>query len=187
MGKKVTIDSSTMVNKGLEIMEAGWLFHVDMDQIRVIIQPQSIVHSMVMFEDGAVMAQMGVPDMKLPIQYALYYPQRKSLSVDRLDFWKTGSILFEKPDEKLFPALRLACHAGETGGSLPTVFNAADEAAVEEFLSGKIRYTDIVKIIRRAMQAHEKNGILKFPSAAEIMDIRKATIDFVKSKTGEKI
>ena len=134
MGRKITIDSSTMVNKGLEVMEARWLFDVDLDRIQVVVQPKSIIHSMVQFEDGAVMAQLGTPDMKLPIQYALYYPERRPLAGERLDFWKLTEISFEKPDPENFRGLALAYEAGRAGGSLPVVFNAANEFAVAEFL-----------------------------------------------------
>ena len=140
MGHKITIDSSTMVNKGLEVMEARWLFDVDMDQIQVVVQPQSIIHSMVEFEDGAVMAQLGTPDMKLPIQYALYYPERRYLPGDRLDFETLSEIRFEKPDMETFRGLKLAYEAGRAGGTLPVVFNAANEKAVGKFLKGEISY-----------------------------------------------
>ena len=133
MGHKITIDSSTMVNKGLEVMEAKWLFFLYFDQIQVVVQPQSIVHSMVEFEDGAVMAQLGTPDMKLPIQYALYYPRRRFLPGERLDFWKLGDIRFEKPDMETFRGLKLAYEAGREGGTMPVVFNAANELAVKKF------------------------------------------------------
>jgi len=147
MGRKITIDSSTMVNKGLEVMEARWLFDVSMDQVQVVVQPQSVIHSMVEFEDGAVMAQLGTPDMKLPIQYALYYPQRRYLSGERLDFAKLGSITFEDPDPEVFRGLKLAYDAGRTGGSLPTVYNAANEYAVGRFLNREISYLTIVAIL----------------------------------------
>ena len=154
MGQKITIDSSTMVNKGLEVMEAHWLFDVDYEDIQVVVQPQSIIHSMVQFVDGAVLAQLGTPDMKVPIEYALFYPERRSLSGDRLDFSTLTSIRFEKPDYEVFRGLALALEAGKTGGSMPTVFNAANEKAVALFLKEEIRYTDIVKIIERCMKQH---------------------------------
>jgi len=182
MGKKVTVDSSTMINKGLEVLEAHWLFGTPIDRIEVVIQPQSIIHSMVQFEDGAVMAQLGMPDMKLPIQYALYYPKRKPLPVRRIDFGKLDSIRFEKPDRKKFPGLELASSAGRKGGSMPVVFNAADEEAVSLFLSGKIRYTEITDVISEAMEEHEHNGILKNPSVSEILDIQNATIENIERK-----
>lgn len=154
MGRKITIDSSTMVNKGLEVMEAGWLFGVRMEQVQVVVQPKSIIHSMVEFDDGAVIAQLGTPDMKLPIQYALYYPERRILPGERLDFWTLNQIAFEKPDFENFRGLLLAYRAGERGGSLPTVFNAANEWAVNEFLNRRISYLDITDRIERAMDEH---------------------------------
>ena len=154
MGRKITIDSSTMINKGLEVMEAGWLFGVRMEQVQVVVQPKSIIHSMVEFDDGAVIAQLGTPDMKLPIQYALYYPERRFLPGERLDFWTLNQIAFEKPDFENFRGLLLAYRAGERGGSLPTVFNAANEWAVNEFLNRRISYLDITDRIERAMDEH---------------------------------
>ena len=175
MGKKVTIDSSTMVNKGLEVMEAHWLFNVDYKDIQVVIQPQSIIHSMVEYEDGAVIAQLGVPDMKLPIQYALYYPKRRFLGGGRLDFAAMKSIEIAAPDMKKFPGLKLAYEAGRTGGSMPTVFNAANEAAVRAFLEKKIGWGDIAKMIASSMEQHEKVGILSDPQVEDILAIRKNT------------
>ena len=175
MGKKVTIDSSTMVNKGLEVMEAHWLFNVDYKDIQVVIQPQSIIHSMVEYEDGAVIAQLGVPDMKLPIQYALYYPKRSFLGGGRLDFAAMKSIEIAAPDMKKFPGLKLAYEAGKTGGSMPTVFNAANEAAVRAFLEKKIGWGDIAKMIASAMEQHEKLGLLSDPQVEDILAIRKNT------------
>ena len=175
MGKKVTIDSSTMVNKGLEVMEAHWLFNVDYKDIQVVIQPQSIIHSMVEYEDGAVIAQLGVPDMKLPIQYALYYPKRRFLGGGRLDFAAMKSIEIAAPDMKKFPGLKLAYEAGKTGGSMPTVFNAANEAAVRAFLEKKIGWGDIAKMIASAMEQHEKVGLLSDPQVEDILAIRKNT------------
>lgn len=175
MGKKVTIDSSTMVNKGLEVMEAHWLFNVDYKDIQVVIQPQSIIHSMVEYEDGAVIAQLGVPDMKLPIQYALYYPKRRFLGGGRLDFAAMKSIEIAAPDMKKFPGLKLAYEAGKTGGSMPTVFNAANEAAVRAFLEKKIGWGDIAKMIASAMEQHEKVGLLSDPKVEDILTIRKNT------------
>ncbi len=172
MGKKITIDSSTMVNKGLEVMEARWLFDVEMDQIQVVIQPKSIIHSMVEFEDGAVMAQLGTPDMKLPIQYALYYPERRFLPGERLDFWKLNQISFEKPDFDNFPGLKLAYEAGKTGGSLPTVYNAANEFAVSEFLNRRISYTDIPRMIEKAMRNHKT---VMNPTVAQILGAEEET------------
>ena len=166
MGPKITIDSSTMVNKGLEVMEAKWLFGVDYSQIEVVIQPQSIIHSMVQYVDGAVMAQLGTPDMRVPIEYALFYPERRSLSGDRLDFSKLSQITFEKPDYKVFRGLSLAIEAGKTGGTMPTVFNAANERAVAKFLKGEIKYTDIVRSIEKCMDAHKVSA---HPDLEEIL------------------
>lgn len=168
MGRKITIDSSTMVNKGLEVMEARWLFDVDYDHIQVVIQPQSVIHSMVEFVDGAVMAQLGTPDMKLPIQYALTYPQRRNLPGERLDFSKLTDITFEKPDPDTFRGLSLAYQAGREGGSMPTVFNAANEKAVAMFLNREIGYLDIPRIIEEAMMDHCK---IADPSLEEILAV----------------
>ena len=166
MGPKITIDSSTMVNKGLEVMEAKWLFGVDYSQIEVVIQPQSIIHSMVQYIDGAVIAQLGTPDMRVPIEYALFYPERRSLPGDRLDFSKLSQITFEKPDYKVFRGLSLAIEAGKTGGTMPTVFNAANERAVAKFLKGEIKYTDIVRSIEKCMDAHTASA---HPDLEEIL------------------
>ena len=166
MGPKITIDSSTMVNKGLEVIEAKWLFGVDYSQIEVVIQPQSIIHSMVQYIDGAVIAQLGTPDMRVPIEYALFYPERRSLPGDRLDFSKLSQITFEKPDYKVFRGLSLAIEAGKTGGTMPTVFNAANERAVAKFLKGEIKYTDIVRSIEKCMDAHKVSA---HPDLEEIL------------------
>ena len=166
MGPKITFDSSTMVNKGLEVMEAKWLFGVDYSQIEVVIQPQSIIHSMVQYIDGAVIAQLGTPDMRVPIEYALFYPERRSLPGDRLDFSKLSQITFEKPDYKVFRGLSLAIEAGKTGGTMPTVFNAANERAVAKFLKGEIKYTDIVRSIEKCMDAHKVSA---HPDLEEIL------------------
>lgn len=166
MGPKITIDSSTMVNKGLEVMEAKWLFGVDYSQIEVVIQPQSIIHSMVQYVDGAIIAQLGTPDMRVPIEYALFYPERRSISGDRLDFSKLSQITFEKPDYKVFRGLSLAIEAGKTGGTMPTVFNAANERAVAKFLKGEIKYTDIVRSIEKCMDAHKVSA---HPDLEEIL------------------
>lgn len=166
MGPKITIDSSTMVNKGLEVMEAKWLFGVDYSQIEVVIQPQSIIHSMVQYVDGAIIAQLGTPDMRVPIEYALFYPERRSLSGDRLDFSRLSQITFEKPDYKVFRGLSLAIEAGKTGGTMPTVFNAANERAVAKFLKGEIKYTDIVRSIEKCMDAHKVSA---HPDLEEIL------------------
>lgn len=168
MGKKITIDSSTMVNKGLEVIEAKWLFDVSFDQIQVVIQPQSIIHSMVEFQDGAVIAQLGTPDMRLPIQYALCYPERRERIGEPLDFTKLSSITFELPDEDTFRGLKLAYEAGRAGGSLPTVFNAANEKAVALFLERRISYLDMAKLIERQMDAHT---LITNPSLEEILEV----------------
>ena len=179
MGRKITIDSSTMVNKGLEVMEAKWLFGVEFEDVEVVVQPQSIIHSMVEFSDGAVMAQMGTPDMKLPIQYALYYPHRRHLDGKRLDFSALSQITFEAPDMVNFPGLRLAYEVGKTGGSAPTVFNAANEMAVSLFLNKKIGYLDITDIIEQAV---EEITLIKNPTLKEILDTEQATYEFIKGR-----
>ena len=166
MGVKVTIDSASLVNKGLEVMEARWLFDVSLDQIQVVIQPQSIIHSMVQFVDGAVMAQLGVPDMKLPIQYALFYPDRVPLDEKRLDFYELSQITFEKPDTDTFLGLKLAYEAARAGGSMPTVFNAANEMAVKKFVNREINFLDIYDMISGAMEHHQK---IENPNLEEIL------------------
>ena len=155
MGKKVTIDSSTLANKGLEVMEARWLFDVPASRIQVVIQPQSIIHSAVQYTDGSIIAQLGTPDMKLPIQYALYYPERPYLPGKRVDFFELSKLTFEKPDMETFKALRLAYEALDAGGSMPCVFNAANEVAVREFLAGRISYLGISDFIEKTMNAHK--------------------------------
>ena len=179
MGQKITIDSATLVNKGLEVMEAKWLFHVDLDQIEVVVQPQSVIHSMVQFVDGGIIAQLGTPDMKLPIQYALYYPDRRYLAGERLDFAKLGQITFEKPDMETFLGLPLALQASRTGGSMPTVFNAANERAVSKFLHREIGFTDIYQIIIESMEHHK---VQQQPTIEEILDTEKATYEFIESR-----
>ena len=179
MGHKITIDSSTMVNKGLEVMEAGWLFGVSLDQIQVVIQPASVIHSMIEYEDGAVLAQLGTPDMKLPIQYALYYPERRFLPGDRLDFRKLREITFDVPDPETFKGLRLAYEAGKTGGSMPTVFNAANELAVSLFLKKKIPYLTITDMIQASMEHHKK---IDGPDVGQILAAEAETYDFIQSK-----
>lgn len=179
MGRKITIDSSTMVNKGLEVMEARWLFGVEMDQVQVIVQPQSVIHSMIEFEDGAVMAQLGTPDMKLPIQYALYYPERRFLPGERLDFAKMGQITFEAPDVEHFRGLAMAYEAGKRGGTLPTVFNAANERAVQKFLNREIGYLTITDMIQAAMEKHQ---VKENPSVEEILAAEQETYDFIESR-----
>lgn len=179
MGRKITIDSSTMVNKGLEVIEAKWLFDVEIDNIQVVVQPQSVIHSMVEYEDGSVIAQLGTPDMKLPIQYALYYPQRRYLLGDRLDFWSLTHLDFEKPDMDTFYGLSLAYEAGRTGGSLPTVFNAANELAVAMFLNREITYLEIVEIIEDCMRAHHN---IKSPSLEQILTAEQETYERIRSR-----
>lgn len=179
MGRKITIDSSTMVNKGLEVMEAHWLFDVEMDQVQVVIQPTSEIHSMVEYEDGAVMAQLGTPDMKLPIQYALYYPERRYLPGERLDFTKLAQISFENPDLENFHGLKLAYEAGRRGGTLPTVFNAANEMAVGMFLEKKTDYLTIVDMIQGAMEAHK---VMEMPDVPHILEAEQETYDYIKTK-----
>ncbi len=170
MGAKITIDSSTLVNKGLEVMEARWLFDVGFDDIEVVVQPKSIIHSMVEFKDGAVLAQLGTPDMKLPIQYALYYPERRYLPGDRLNFKALSGIEFEQPDMETFKGLPLAIEAGRTGGSMPTVFNAANEFAVARFLKKEIGFLDIYRLIEKAMDKHQ---VISDPSLEDILETEK--------------
>lgn len=177
MGKKITIDSATMVNKGLEVMEAKWLFDVDYDRIKVVIQPQSIIHSMVQFIDGSVIAQLGCPDMRLPIQYALYYPDRKPMKGERLDFAKISQISFENPDIITFRGLQLAYDAGRAGGNVPTVYNAANEFAVNRFLNKEIAFADIVDMIEKAMDSIE---YISNPDVDEIIDTERKVIDILR-------
>jgi len=179
MGRKITIDSATLVNKGLEVMEARWLFGVEMDQVQVVVQPQSVIHSMVEYEDGAVIAQLGTPDMKLPIQYALYYPERRFLAGDRLDFAKLAQITFEAPDFENFHGLSLAYKAGRRGGTLPTVFNAANERAVQKFLDREIGYLTITDMIEAAMEHHT---VKENPTVEEILAAEQETYDFIESR-----
>ena len=179
MGRKITIDSSTMVNKGLEVIEAKWLFDVDIEQIQVVIQPQSIIHSMVEYVDGGVIAQLGTPDMKLPIQYALTFPERRQLPGDRLDFYQLKQISFEEPDLNTFTGLKLAYEVGKTGGSLPTVYNAANELAVAKFLDRKIKYLDIIEIIQYAVEEHK---VVVNPSVEQILAIEADTYEMIEKK-----
>lgn len=179
MGRKITIDSATLVNKGLEMMEARWLFGVEPDNIQIVVQPKSIIHSMVEFVDGAVIAQLGTPDMKLPIQYALYYPERRYLPGDRLDFWTLGQITFEKPDMENFPGLRLAFDAAAAGGSLPTVYNAANERAVAMFLEKKIGFLEIPEIIQSCMEAHR---VIPEPTVEQILETEEETYEMIKGR-----
>lgn len=174
MGQKITIDSSTMVNKGLEVMEAKWLFDVELSQIQVVVHPQSIIHSMVEFEDGAIIAQLGTPDMKIPIQYALFYPDRRPMEGKRVDFFALSQITFEKPDLENFDGLRLAYEAATAGGSMPTVFNAANEKAVSLFLNRKISYLQITNLIADSMAAHK---IIENPSLDDILSTEQWVYD----------
>lgn len=179
MGRKITIDSATLVNKGLEVIEARWLFDVMPENIEVVVQPQSIIHSMVEFEDGAIKAQLGTADMRLPIQYALYYPERRNLSGDRLDFSKISGILTEQPDRETFRGLDLAYNAIETGGSMPTVLNAANECAVAMFLNGDIKFLQIYDIIEACMKAHT---VIGNPTLEEILDTERWVYDYINKK-----
>ncbi len=179
MGRKITIDSATMVNKGLEVMEAKWLFNVDYDQVKVVVHPQSIVHSMVEYQDGAVIAELGAPDMKLPIQYALFYPDRMPLRVPRkrADFYTLKSLTFEEPDMETFTGLPLALRAGRTGGSLPTVYNAANERAVALFLEGRIGFLEIVELIEKAMDHHT---VVENPDVDQILAAESETYEYLE-------
>ena len=179
MGRKITVDSATLVNKGLEVMEARWLFDMDLDHIQVVVQPQSIIHSMVEFKDGAIMAQLGTPDMRLPIQYALYYPHRRYLDGDRLDFTKLREITFEVPDMETFRGLPMAIQASREGGSMPTVFNAANELAVKKFLEEKIGFLDIYEIIAQSMDRHKK---IAHPDLDEILSVEHDTYQWIESR-----
>lgn len=179
MGKKITVDSATLVNKGLEVMEARWLFGVALSKIQVVVQPKSIIHSMVEFQDGAVMAQLGTPDMRLPIQYALYYPQRRYLEGERLDFTKLKEITFEEPDTDTFLGLPMALKAAEIGGSMPTVFNAANELAVRKFLEEKIGFLDIYDMIGQSMERHRS---IENPSLEEILAAENETYQWIESR-----
>ncbi len=179
MGRKITIDSSTLVNKGLEVIEARWLFDVDFSQIQVVVHPQSVIHSMVEYVDGGIMAQLGTPDMKLPIQYALFYPDRRPMEGKRLDFYELANITFEKPDMETFRGLKLAYEAGRMGGSMPTVFNAANEKAVSLFLDGKIAYLQIAEIIEACMQNHKR---IDNPNVAQILATENETYEYIAGK-----
>ena len=166
MGKRITIDSATMMNKGFEVIEARWLFDVPMENIDVVIHPQSIIHSLVEFVDGSVKAELSLPDMRLPIQYALFYPERPRSELPRLDIAKMGPLTFEPPDMEKFPCLRLALEAGRKGGTYPAVLAAADEVAVELFLQKRIRFTDIAKVVEQALEQHKN---ISNPTLEEIM------------------
>ncbi len=179
MGQKITVDSATLVNKGLEVMEACWLFEAELNQVQVLVHPQSVIHSMVEMADGATLAQLGTPDMKLPIQYALYYPNRRFLPGDRLDFFALKELTFEEPDMDVFQGLPMAMEAARAGGSMPTVFNAANEQAVGRFLQGKIRFLEIYDWIRSAMDRHRP---VANPSLETILEIEKETIQWLESR-----
>lgn len=178
MGRKITIDSATMVNKGLEVMEAKWLFGVEIDDVQVIVQPQSIIHSMVQYIDGSIIAQLGCPDMRLPIQYALYYPERRIMNNEKLDFFKLKSITFEEPNMKEFAGLRLAYEAGRKGGNMPTIFNAANEYAVPMFLDGRISFLTITDMIEHAMNCIQ---YIDNPSVEEVLETEKATYELLRN------
>lgn len=179
MGRKITIDSATLVNKGLEVMEAKWLFGVGLDRIQVVVHPQSIIHSMVQYVDGAIMAQLGTPDMKLPIQYAIYYPERKPLAGRRVNFFELGQMTFEEPDAKTFRGLQLAYDAATAGGSMPTVYNAANEKAVSLFLNKRIGFLNIPEIIEEAMSRHH---CMSEPSVDEILATEAETYELIESR-----
>lgn len=179
MGRKITIDSSTLVNKGLEVMEAKWLFGVDLDRIQVVVHPQSVIHSAVEYADGAVIAQLGTPDMRLPIQYALYYPERRNLSGERLDLFALGQLTFEKPDTETFTGLALAYEAMRRGGNIPTVYNAANEKAVALFLEHKIRYLEITEIISSCM---EQAKFIDEPNLNQILETEASVYDYINCK-----
>ena len=179
MGHKITIDSATLANKGLEVMEAKWLFDVDLDRIQVVVHPQSIIHSMVEYVDGGIIAQLGSPDMKLPIQYALFYPDRRPMAGKKVDFYELGNITFERPDMETFTGLKLAMRAASEGGSMPTVFNAANEKAVSLFLNRKIRFLQIPEIIEMCMDAHHK---IADPDVEAILKTEKETYELIDTK-----
>ena len=183
MGRKITIDSSTLVNKGLEVMEAKWLFDVALDQIQVVVHPQSVIHSAVEYQDGAVIAQLGTPDMRLPIQYALYYPERRNLSGRRLDLFEIADLTFEKPDTDTFRGLALAYLAMEKGGNIPTVYNAANEKAVSLFLDRKISYPEITELIEACMENAE---FIDHPDVDEILGTEAAAYEFIEKKMSAK-
>lgn len=179
MGRKITIDSATLVNKGLEVMEAKWLFGVELEQIQVVVHPQSVIHSMVEYEDGAVIGQMGTPDMRLPIQYALYYPERRKMSGKRLNFYELSELTFEQPDMETFQGLKLALEAMEQGGNVPTVYNAANEKAVSLFLNRKIGFLEIPEIIRACM---EENRYIASPTVEEILATEAETYALIERR-----
>ena len=177
MGRKITVDSASLVNKALEVMEARWLFDVELDSIQVVIHPQSIIHSMVEYVDGAVIAQLGMPDMKLPIQYALFYPERRPMAGERVDFFKLGQITFERPDTEVFTGLKLGMQAARTGGSMPTVFNAANEKAVAMFLNHSIGFLEIPELIEKCMNHHR---VIENPNVNEILQTEAETYEYIE-------
>ena len=179
MGRKITVDSATLVNKGLEVMEAKWLFDVELSQIQVVVQPQSVIHSMVEYEDGAIIAELGTADMRLPIQYALYYPERRPMSGARLDFYELGRITFERPDTDTFRGLALAYRAMEQGGNVPTAFNAANERAVAKFLNHEIRFLEIPEIIEACM---EHCTYIAAPSVEEVLNTERAAYEYIEGR-----
>ena len=179
MGQKITIDSATLVNKGLEVMEAAWLFDVSVSDIEVLVHPQSVIHSMVEYEDTAVIAQLGCPDMRLPIQYALFYPDRRFLDAKRLDFFEMSSLTFEKPDEETFKGLKFAKEAAKAGGSMPTVFNAANEEAVAMFLRKQIGFLDIYRIIEESMARH---SVIANPDIDTVLLVESDTREYIRAK-----
>lgn len=179
MGKKITIDSATLVNKGLEVIEAKWLFDMPLSRIQVVVHPQSVIHSMVEYADGGIMAQLGTPDMKLPIAYALFYPDRRPLAGERLDFYALSQITFEKPDMETFRGLKLAFAAAEAGGSMPTVFNAANEKAVSLFLNGKISFLQIADLIEMCMASHT---VIPAPDVEGILAVEQETYEKIEEQ-----
>ncbi|MBR5650512.1 1-deoxy-D-xylulose-5-phosphate reductoisomerase [Pseudobutyrivibrio sp.] len=179
MGAKITIDSATMINKGLEVMEAKWLFGVNLNQVEVVVHPQSILHSAVEFMDGAVIGQMGTPDMRLPILYALFYPNRKTLYAEPLDLFKVGTLTFEKPDMETFYGLSLAYDAMDAGGNVPTVFNAANENAVAKFLDNKIKFLEIPEIVSEAMINVD---FIPNPTIEQVLETEQMTYDFIEGR-----
>ena len=183
MGRKITIDSSTLVNKGLEVIEAKWLFDVELEKIQVVVHPQSIIHSMVQFRDGGIMAQLGTPDMKLPIQYALFYPDRMPMDGKRVDFYELANMTFEKPDVENFEGLELAYKSAKIGGSMPTIYNAANEKAVSLFLEKKIPYLGIVDLIRETMEHHK---VIDNPNLEEILRTEQEAYEYINEIIGKK-
>lgn len=183
MGRKVTIDSASLVNKGLEVMEARWLFDVELDQIQVVVHPQSIIHSAVEYVDGGIMAQLGMPDMRLPIQYALFYPDRRPMDTERVDFFRLKQLTFEEPDTDTFRGLKLAYQAARRGGTLPTVFNAANEKAVALLLQKRISFLQIPEIIEGSMENHR---VIDDPTVEQILEAEAETYEYIKHKFGER-